>query len=589
MDEENTRDFRQPCEQCSVINWGISDEGKFFCKSCHNVIEKTADIASELFMQNARVNTISRGLKKRNKLDQGWEWYVCEGFQYILNQQAKALVALGASPLIKDEILCNVWRRYLQKSEQAYTNKPVAAFTGKRTNSEVNSSSSGFDTDTDISSLCGCPSLFENNSECASQDNSINLSKNAFLSEDERSSIRSGSVDGSLYLRAARRKRLLMSMPMTLAFCYLGLLWLRESITLADLLRFVSDLHVPYINAFQYFPEEMKLYGPDIRIFQVQSIPSYDEIQRKMHQLAEFLDMPRFPEITEKCFLHPNLLCIKYLLEANLPESMHIWTQRLVKKMGIGNVDYLTFHPLSRGAKTINYEVQAVAVIVITLKLLFMLDDKHEWLLSNRADEINKQNCEGIKHFQFRKWYKVMKSCLDESEKEVEEQAARYLWKCEKPLFFSVKDQAVVYKRKRIIHSLMKQFVRLGSQPALEKREPSSFRFSWNEGNPERPCFHGDNLKGYDNEKSERIVNVNDRYWLCCLKICNEKSCRHLTKSEMKHFPGSYLFVLKLFSFLLGVEFSILHNEVCQLEHKLFDVSEVLKPGKTCKKTKLVP
>ncbi|XP_072107318.1 TATA box-binding protein-associated factor RNA polymerase I subunit B isoform X2 [Mobula birostris] len=451
MDEENTRDFRQPCQQCSVINWGISDEGKFFCKSCHSVIEKTADIASELFMQNARVNTISRGLRKRKKLDQGCEWYVCEGFQYILTQQAKALIALGASPLIKDEILCNVWRRYLQKSQQAYTNKPIAAFTRKQ-----------------------------------------------------------------------------------------------------------------------------------------RCIPSYDEIQRKMHQLAEFLDMPRFPEITEKCFLHPNLLCMKYLLEANLPESMCIWTQRLVKKMGIGNVDYLTFHPLSRGAKTINYEIQAVAVIVISLKLLFVLDDKHEWLLSNRANEINKQNDKGIKHFQFRKWYKVMKSYLDESEKEVEEQAARYLWKCEKPLFFSAKDQAVVYKRKRIIHSLTKQFVRLTSQPALERKEPSSFRFSWNEDNLERPCFHGDSLKGYDNEKSKRIINVNDRYWLCCLKICNEKSCRHLTKSELKHFPGSYLFVLKLFAFLLGVGFSVLHNEVCQLEHKLFDVSETLKPGKTCKKSKLV-
>ncbi|XP_069742362.1 TATA box-binding protein-associated factor RNA polymerase I subunit B isoform X2 [Narcine bancroftii] len=554
MDEEGARDFRQACEQCSVINWGISDEGKFFCKSCHNVIEKTADVASEMFMQNARINTISRDRKKRNKLDQGREWYVCEGFQYILNQQAKALVALGTSPVIE--------------------------------NSEVNSSSSRFDTETDVPSLHGCLSLSENISENASHDDSIGLSENTFLSEDEISSIRSGSVDGSLYLRPAYRKRLLMSMPMTLAFCYLALLWLRESITLADLLRFVSELHIPYINAIQYFPEEMKLYGPDIRIFQVQSVPSYDDIQRKMRQLAEFLDLPSFPEITEKCFLHPYLLCIKYLLEANLPEGMHIWTQRLVKKMGIGEVDYLTFHPLSRRAKTIKYEVQAVAVIVITLKLLFVLDDKHEWLLSKRADEINKQSCEGIKHFQFRKWYKVMKNSLDESEKEVEEQTARHLWKCEKPLFFSIKKQSVVYKKKRIIHSLKKQFVRLTSQPVLEKKRPSSFWFSWNEGILERPCFHGDSLKGYDNEKSEKIINVNERYWLCCLKICNEKSCRHLTRSEMKRFPGSYMFVLKLFSFLLGVKFSVIHNEVCQLEHKLFDVTEALKPGKMYKKAK---
>ncbi|XP_067878586.1 TATA box-binding protein-associated factor RNA polymerase I subunit B isoform X1 [Heterodontus francisci] len=579
MDEEDTRDFRQPCEQCSVINWGISDEGKFFCKSCHNVIEKTADVASEVFMQNARVNTISKGIKKRNKLDRGCEWYVCEGFQYILNQQAQALVALGTSPLIKDEILCNIWRRYLQKSQQAYTNRPIDVVSKKRTISETSSGSSGLESDSDLSLMRGWSSLSESDPESVHQD--------AVVSEDEATSIRSGSIDGRLYLHAARRKGLLMSMPMTLAFCYLALLWLRESITLADLLRFVSERHVPYLNTFQYFPEEMKLYGPDVRIFQVQSIPSYDEIQRKVHQLAEFLDMPRFPEITEKCFLHPDILCIKYLIEANLPESMHIWTRRLVKKMGIGEVDFLTFHPLSRGENTVKYEVQAAAVIVVALKLLFVLDDKREWLLSNRADEINKQNTEGVKLFQFRKWYKVVRHRLDESEKEVEEQAARHLWKCEKPLFFSIKDKSVIYKRKRMIHSLKKQFIRLtSSHQAVEKEGPSSFRFSWSEGNLERPCFHGDSLEAYDDEKSKRITTVNERYWLSCLKICKAKYCQHLTKSEKKHFPGSYLFVLKLFSFLLGVEFSILHKEVCQLEHRLFDIPEALKPRRKRKKAK---
>ncbi|XP_078069277.1 TATA box-binding protein-associated factor RNA polymerase I subunit B [Mustelus asterias] len=585
MDEEDTRDFQQACQQCAVINWGISDEGTYFCKSCHNVIEKTADVASEVFMQNARVNTISKGLRKRNKLDRGCEWYVCEGFQYILNRQAKALVALGASPLIKDEILCNIWRQYLQKSQNAYTIKPIGALNRKRTISENSTGSSGLETSSDLSFMCGWSSLSSSDPE--SQDNSIHLSKDAVVSDDEATSIRSGSIDGCLYLHAVCRKGLAMSMPLTLALCYLALLWLRESITLADLLRFVSEQHVPYLNTFQYFPEEMKLYGPDIRIFQVQSIPSYEEIQRKMHQLAEFLDMPRFPEITEKCFLHPDILCIKYLMEANLPESLHIWTQRLVKKMGIGEVDFLTFHPLSRRAKTVKYEVQAVAVIVVALKLLFVLDDKHEWLLSKQADEINKQNSEGTKLFQFKKWYKVMRLSLDESAKEVEEQAARHSWKCEKPLFFSIKDKSVIYKRKRMIHSLKKQFVKLtSSHQTMKKGAPSSFRFNWSEGNSERPCFHGNSLEAYDEEENEKVTTVNKHYWINCLKICSDKFCGHLTKTEEEHFSGSYRFVLNLFSFLLGVEFSILHKEVCQLEHRLFDIPEALKPKRKHKKSK---
>lgn len=38
-----------------------------------------------------------------------------------------------------------------------------------------------------------------------------------------------------------------------------------------------------------------------------------------MLELAAFLDLPRFPDITGSCFLHPDMLCIKYLMEANLP------------------------------------------------------------------------------------------------------------------------------------------------------------------------------------------------------------------------------------------------------------------------------
>lgn len=46
---------------------------------------------------------------------------------------------------------------------------------------------------------------------------------------------------------------------------------------------------------------------------------------------------------------------------------------------GIGEVDFLTFDPVAKMAKTVKYDVQAVAVIVIVLKLLFLLDDNLEW------------------------------------------------------------------------------------------------------------------------------------------------------------------------------------------------------------------
>lgn len=31
--------YREPCAQCADVNWAISQEGSFYCRSCHNVIE----------------------------------------------------------------------------------------------------------------------------------------------------------------------------------------------------------------------------------------------------------------------------------------------------------------------------------------------------------------------------------------------------------------------------------------------------------------------------------------------------------------------------------------------------------------------
>ncbi|KAF2982183.1 hypothetical protein EK904_002607 [Melospiza melodia maxima] len=33
------RDFNERCAQCSEVNWGLTDGGRFYCRSCHNVTE----------------------------------------------------------------------------------------------------------------------------------------------------------------------------------------------------------------------------------------------------------------------------------------------------------------------------------------------------------------------------------------------------------------------------------------------------------------------------------------------------------------------------------------------------------------------
>ncbi|XP_072714730.1 TATA box-binding protein-associated factor RNA polymerase I subunit B isoform X4 [Ciconia boyciana] len=572
MDEEATRDFNERCAQCSEVNWGLTDGGRFYCRSCHNVTEITREVVNTDFISNARIQTISKGLRKQEKTDEGCEWYVCEGFQLVLKKQAEALEALGVCRQMKDDILCNFWRRYLQKSKQAYCNRPAA---------ETVKALSVCDSSTDVDSEPERPSLLHllslSESEGDLQTDCSFASSTSKVSES--TSVCSGSVDGSLYLMKNQKEKLRMTMPMTLSFCYMALLWLREPMTLSDLLRFVVEGHIPYLNVFQHFPEKMKLCGLDLKIFCVESWPVYEEVYKKMLELAAFLDLPRFPDITDSCFLHPDMLCMKYLMEANLPDELHNWTCRVVKKICIGEADFLTLVPGNKSTRNVKYDVLAAAVIVVVLKLLFLLDDHYEWLLSDFAEERNKNNKEGGPYFEFKKWYKVIKCSLDVEQKKLDEERAKYLWRCEKPLFYSAKKKSKVLKRRQMVVNLQNQFGKLsGSVQPAEKPNPSSFQLSWSEENTDGSCFHGHSLKGILQEKCGLLTAMNPDYWLCTVKLCNEKLCGHLAHYREVDFPQSYHFVLRLFSFLLRIQPSYIHDEVCVIEHKLFNKKLCKKP-----------
>lgn len=51
----------------------------------------------------------------------------------------------------------------------------------------------------------------------------------------------------------------------------------------------------------------------------------------------------------------------------------------MVKKICIGEVDFLTLVPGNKSTRKVKYDVLAAAVIIVVLKLLFLLDDHYEW------------------------------------------------------------------------------------------------------------------------------------------------------------------------------------------------------------------
>ncbi|XP_047378672.1 TATA box-binding protein-associated factor RNA polymerase I subunit B isoform X3 [Sciurus carolinensis] len=570
MELEEAKEFKERCSQCAAISWGLTDEGKYYCTSCHNVTERSKEVINTEAIPNAKIKTINRGLRRKRKCEKGWDWFVCEGFQHILYQQAEALKALGVDPELKDEVLHNFWKRYLQKSKQAYCKNPIYTSGRKAKVLEDNISHSDWASEPELLSDVNCLSFVESGAESQSDaqtQKSFPLTK---ASQPESASVCSGSLDGVEYSERKEKGILKMTVPRTLAFCYLSLLWQRETITLSDLLRFVEEDHIPYINAFQHFPEEMKLYGRDKGIFAIESWPDYEEIHKNMIEVATFLDLPRFPDITEACYLHPSVLSMKYLMEVNLPDEMHGLTCQVVKMTGIGEADFLTFDPIAKMAKTVKYDIQAVAVIIVVLKLLFLLDDNLEWSLSDLAEIHNEENKQDKPWFDFRKWYQVMKKTVDEKKQKWEETRAKYMWKSEKPLYHSYIDRPVVYKRREMVVNLQKQFSALvDSTPTVEKKSPSSFQFNWTKEDADKTCFHGHSLQGILIKKGQSLITKNSLYWLSTQKFC-KSYCKHVTTYEESNFSLSYQFILNLFSFLLRIKTSLLHEEVSLIEKKLF-------------------
>ncbi|NXX39233.1 TAF1B polymerase, partial [Tricholaema leucomelas] len=334
--------------------------------------------------------------------------------------------------------------------------------------------------------------------------------------------------------------------------------------------RFVVEGHIPYLNVFQDFPEKMKLCGPDVRIFCVESWPAYEEVHNKMLELAAFLDLPRFPEVTPSCFLHPDILCMKYLMEANLPDELHAWTCLLVQKLDLGEADFLTLLPAGKATRKVRHDLLAAALIVVVLKLLFLLDDHYEWLLSDFAEERNKNNTKGEPCFELKKWYQVVRSTLDAEQKRLDEERAKCQWRSEKPLSYSAQRKSKVLHKREIAVRLQTQFGKLaGRVPAAERPKPASFQFRWSEDSPAGTCFHRHSLRAaVDGCSPPRALNPH--YWLCTDRLCSPSVCGRLAHYRGVDFPQSYHFVLRLFSFLLRVEPSCIHQEVCVLEHKLF-------------------
>nr|F1R3W0.1 RecName: Full=TATA box-binding protein-associated factor RNA polymerase I subunit B; AltName: Full=RNA polymerase I-specific TBP-associated factor 63 kDa; Short=TAFI63; AltName: Full=TATA box-binding protein-associated factor 1B; Short=TBP-associated factor 1B [Danio rerio] len=551
MDEQITGGYSEPCGQCAAVDWGVSDEGQFFCKSCHNVIEKIREVedVTSLHHKHGRISIVRKPKKKKH--DSEREWLVCEGFQFILKHQAKALVSLGVCMKFETEVLWNFWKRYLQNTRQAFTENPVST-----ARFEVfMKSQSGSESDTQSHQSCYSE---------ASSDTEMSVSG---ISVDGRSAVSSESLHSIPQKGRRGRVSNLMSMPRTLAMCYLALLWVREAITLTDLLRMVAEGHIPYLHLHETFPAEMRMFGKDVQIFRVLFFPSYAFIKKEALVLAKIMKLPSFPTISQDCLFHPVPLTVRYLLEANLPDALHVWVQKVITGAGMDSDSFLTFDPTDKKPHLLSYDVQAVAVIIVAMKLLFKLDDHVEWKLSH--DAAKKKN---NKVFSLERWFNIVQPVLEQARLKEEQEEARRQWNFANPFITNLKRKSLVLKKRRVTDHLQQRFQKF-ADPAPEQststtNSHTSFRFSWGEEEgSDGPSMFNQNL---DCTVKAKAVNglANQRYWHPELRICPENKCvSHFSKFEPS-LPRMFVWVLDLFSFILGVLQSDVYEEVLNVERR---------------------
>ncbi|XP_029943232.1 TATA box-binding protein-associated factor RNA polymerase I subunit B [Salarias fasciatus] len=569
MDAQDTESFRESCPQCSQVHWGVSGDGRFYCRSCYTEVERSREVEEVVKDQSSgRVTRINKGPRTKRD-DGGLAWRVCEAFQFILKNQADALLQLGVSPGFKDLVLCRMWRIYLQRSRQAYTLSPGAARQGGPVS----------DSDSAVDSSVWSGGFSESNPRSDAD------------SQPESGCDWSGSADAASYLKT-RRSGGRMTMRRTLALVHLALVWSRQALTLSDLLRLVQDGLVPYLKAYELLPDQMRLRGLDLLLFRVESVPPYAPVHQDAQDLVRFLQLPAFPPISTETPLHPAPLSRRLLLDANLPDRLHPWVLRLTEAAGLAGPEPHTLDPVLVPRPVLpRYELQAAALVLLVLKTLFGLDDRTEWDLSSRdlgdsgesrsrlqtgpvpQPEAGSSPSSTEDTFHLRRWFRLLQTALSRRRRDAARDAARTQWKSNKMVFRRRRDRHWAVKKRRTAEQVQACFERLSSCPAgVQTVAPSSFRFCWGDGDgADGPSMHHMKLDRVLTLKNGVPVPSNTVYWHPALRPCTDRLCRadHFLPELEAELPQSFSWTLQLFSVLLGVEPAAVLQEVLSVERRL--------------------
>ncbi|XP_028390856.1 TATA box-binding protein-associated factor RNA polymerase I subunit B-like [Dendronephthya gigantea] len=379
------------CVICNSQTFDVMD-GMYFCTQCGTQSQDVREEVHEVDRNEPIDGKLS--LKKTNKrqrkvFDCGKPWFTLEGFQVVLKAQIEFLMKIGVDPAIKN-IIGQMWFTFVEKSTNAFGTRQNQNFSGV-TRARDFISEDFIPTDSIPRKTPKCfggesnidDDALELSSEIAREDfyEDDDPTGGLFEDVDEIENIDAGSHVGSVdvhrtTVQRSRKKYYdvrFMTMQHTVAFCFLSLLWIKEPICLADLIRWAVEGHFPYFDATKHFPSHMKLSQSDIMMFTRSTVPNKNNITLLARRVKTFIDLPDIPK-------HEiNIYIARFAIDLQLPACIHRYISSVVEIID------LNFESLSG---LLNYDDLAMAYIIISLRLIYGLDDFTEHELSKLTTDV---------------------------------------------------------------------------------------------------------------------------------------------------------------------------------------------------------
>ncbi|EDO48811.1 predicted protein [Nematostella vectensis] len=130
--------------------------------------------------------------------------------------------------------------------------------------------------------------------------------------------------------------------------------------------RWIKEGSFPYFGGTRFLPNYMKLSHSDSRALSLNCVPMRQHVLMNARSIARTLNIKSFPQQDLKIYIS------RYILDLNLPGIIHGFVHRLMQ--------ILTplFSVFGKTLQRNDYELAAMAYILMAVKLCYGLDDKND-------------------------------------------------------------------------------------------------------------------------------------------------------------------------------------------------------------------